>query len=85
MTTGTGVAQAADDLPPKQPLVYVDGQTDADATADLPNGRRGSGQLQIGRGRTGAGWGEYPHGDVDEVHAFFAGALTDRNVVSLGS
>ncbi|MGW3990349.1 LamG-like jellyroll fold domain-containing protein [Streptomyces sp. NPDC004830] len=64
--------------------LYVDGQAGADATADLPNGRSGSGPLQIGRGRTGDGWGEYLRGDVDEVHAF-AGALTDRDVAVLGS
>ncbi|MGW0615846.1 LamG-like jellyroll fold domain-containing protein [Streptomyces sp. NPDC002788] len=64
--------------------LYVNGQADADATADLPNGWRGSGPLQIGGARTGDGWGEYLHGDVDEVHAF-AGALSDSDVRQLGS
>ncbi len=81
--TGHRVAVVYDDATDKVRL-YVDGQTSADATADLPNGWRGSGALQIGRARTGDGWGEYLHGDVDEVHAF-AGALTDRDIPSLGS
>ncbi|MFI8164869.1 LamG domain-containing protein [Streptomyces sp. NPDC085931] len=64
--------------------LYVDGQTGAEATADLPNHWQGAGPLQIGRARTGDGWGEHLRGDVDEVHAF-AGALTDDDIPFLGS
>ncbi|MEU0167498.1 LamG-like jellyroll fold domain-containing protein [Streptomyces iakyrus] len=59
--------------------LYVDGQSGADATAALPNGWRASGPLQIGRARTGDGWGEHLHGDVDEVRAF-SGALPDGRI-----
>ena len=75
---GHRVTVVYDDATDKVKL-YVDGQTDADATASLPNGWRASGPLQIGRARTGDGWGEYLHGDVDEVRAF-AGALPDRRI-----
>ncbi|MET9870901.1 LamG-like jellyroll fold domain-containing protein, partial [Streptomyces sp. NPDC006386] len=77
------VAVVYDDATDKVRL-YLDGQTGAEATADLPNHWKGSGPLQIGRARTGDGWGEHLHGDVDEVHAF-AGALTDEDIPFLGS
>ncbi|MFJ4814653.1 LamG domain-containing protein [Streptomyces sp. NPDC088801] len=64
--------------------LYLDGRAGTDATADLPNGWRGSGPLQIGRGRTGDAWGEYLHGDVDEVQAF-AGAFADDDIWRLGT
>ncbi|WP_405743181.1 LamG domain-containing protein [Streptomyces sp. NBC_00028] len=63
--------------------LYLDGYTSATATADLPDGWHSSGALQIGRGAVGDGWGEYLHGDVDEVQAY-AGALRDDDVLSLG-
>lgn len=64
--------------------LYLDGHTNADATATLPGGLSSSGALQIGRGKAGGGWGEYLHGDVDEVQAY-AGALRDRDIAFLGS
>ncbi|WP_330269738.1 LamG domain-containing protein [Streptomyces griseorubiginosus] len=64
--------------------LYLDGHTNAQATASLPNGRHSTGALQIGRAMSDDGWGEYLHGDVDEVQAY-AGALTDRGVSGLGS
>ncbi|MFJ4620349.1 LamG-like jellyroll fold domain-containing protein [Streptomyces sp. NPDC088812] len=63
--------------------LYVDGVTNAGATAVLPDGRPGSGALQVGRAMSGDGWGEYLHGDVDEIRAY-RGALTDRGVLLLG-
>ncbi|WP_171141261.1 LamG domain-containing protein [Streptomyces sp. S3(2020)] len=63
--------------------LFLDGYTNADATASLPDGWHSSGALQIGRGTVGDGWGEYLHGDVDEVQAY-AGALRDEDVLGLG-
>ncbi|MGW6735332.1 LamG domain-containing protein [Streptomyces sp. NPDC055013] len=63
--------------------LYLDGYTNADATATLPNGLPSSGALQIGRAKAGDGWGEYLHGDVDEVQAY-AGALRDSDIGGLG-
>lgn len=63
--------------------LYLDGYTNAQATASLPNGWNSSGALQIGRARAGDGWDEYLHGDVDEVQAY-SGALRDRDVLGLG-
>ncbi|MET7610129.1 LamG domain-containing protein [Streptomyces seoulensis] len=63
--------------------LYLDGYTNDEATASLPNGWHSTGALQIGRGRVGDGWGEYLHGDVDEVQAY-SGALRDRDVTGLG-
>ncbi|WP_187285301.1 LamG domain-containing protein [Streptomyces sp. OR43] len=63
--------------------LYLDGYTNAEATAPLPNGWHSTGDLQIGRTKAGDGWGEYLHGDVDEVQAY-SGALRDRDVSSLG-
>ncbi|MFJ5225320.1 hypothetical protein [Streptomyces sp. NPDC088400] len=40
--------------------------------------------LQVGRGHTAAGWGEYLHGAVDEVQTF-AGAVADRDIAFLGT
>lgn len=64
--------------------LYLDGWTNADATAALPDGLHSSGPLQIGRAKAGDGWGEYLRGDVDEVQAY-AGALRDRDISGLGS
>lgn len=63
--------------------LYLDGYTNAGATASLPNGWHSTGALQIGRARAGDGWGEYLHGDVDEVQAY-SGALRDKDVLGLG-
>ncbi|WP_413753650.1 LamG domain-containing protein [Streptomyces sp. R-74717] len=54
------------------------------ATASLPHGRHSTGALQIGRAKAGDGWGEYLHGDVDEVQAL-SGALRDEHVPFLGT
>lgn len=64
--------------------LYLDGYTNAGATASFPNGWHSSGPLQVGRGHVGDGWGEYLHGDVDEVQAY-SGALRDRDIIGLGS
>lgn len=63
--------------------LYLDGYTNAAATAAFPNGLHSFGPLQVGRGHTADGWGEYLHGDVDEVQAY-AGALRDRDIIGLG-
>ncbi|WP_411090037.1 LamG-like jellyroll fold domain-containing protein [Streptomyces sp. 061-3] len=63
--------------------LYLDGYTNAGATASLPNGWHSTGALQIGRAKAGDGWGEYLHGDVDEVQAY-SGALRDMDVLGLG-
>ncbi|MER5533195.1 LamG domain-containing protein [Streptomyces mirabilis] len=63
--------------------LYLDGYTNAGATAAFPNGLHSSGPLQVGRGHTADGWGEYLHGDVDEVQAY-AGALRDEDIIGLG-
>jgi hypothetical protein len=63
--------------------LFLDGFTNAGATASLPDGWHSTGALQIGRARVGDGWGEYLHGDVDEVQAY-SGALRDSDVLGLG-
>ncbi|MFK0104366.1 LamG-like jellyroll fold domain-containing protein [Streptomyces sp. NPDC091217] len=63
--------------------LYLDGYTNAQATAPLPDGWHSTGALQIGRAKVGDGWGEYLHGDVDEVQAY-SGALRDRDIIALG-
>lgn len=73
-------------------VVYDDGtdtitlflDSSVKATASLPHGLRSTGALQIGRARAGDGWGEYFHGDVDEVQAY-SGALRERDVPFLGT
>ncbi|MFE7044054.1 LamG domain-containing protein [Streptomyces atratus] len=62
--------------------LFLDGSIKA--TASLPHGLRSTGALQIGRAKAGDGWGEYLHGDVDEVQAY-SGALRDRDVPFLGT
>ncbi|MCX4765794.1 LamG domain-containing protein [Streptomyces sp. NBC_01275] len=79
---GHQIAVVYDDASDRITL-YVDGNAGADATAALPDGWRGSGALQIGRARSGDGWGEYLHGDVDEVQAY-QGALRARDISGLG-
>ncbi|MGW1406365.1 LamG domain-containing protein [Streptomyces sp. NPDC002403] len=63
--------------------LYLDGYTNAAASATLPHGPHSTGALQIGRAQVGDGWGEYLHGDVDEVQAY-SGALRDEDVLGLG-
>ncbi|WP_030042528.1 LamG domain-containing protein, partial [Streptomyces resistomycificus] len=63
--------------------LFLDGWTNAQATGTLPNGWPSSGALQIGRAQVGDGWGEYLHGDVDEVQAY-TGALKDERISGLG-
>ncbi|WRZ96070.1 LamG domain-containing protein [Streptomyces sp. NBC_01007] len=63
--------------------LYADGYTNAQATATVSNGWHSTGALQIGRAKDGDGWGEYLHGDVDEVQAY-SGALRDRDIQGLG-
>ncbi|MDX3072793.1 LamG domain-containing protein [Streptomyces sp. MI02-7b] len=64
--------------------LFLDGYTNAEATASLPNGWHSTGALQLGRAKVGDGWGEYLHGDVDELQAY-SGALRDAQVVGLGT
>ncbi|MFE7791490.1 LamG-like jellyroll fold domain-containing protein [Streptomyces sp. NPDC057460] len=63
--------------------LYLDGYTNAEATASLPDGWHSTGALQIGRAKAGDGWGEYLHGDVDEVQAY-SDVLRDMDVLGLG-
>ncbi|MFD7681443.1 LamG-like jellyroll fold domain-containing protein [Streptomyces sp. NPDC060187] len=63
--------------------LYVDGYTSAGATAAFPDGWHSAGALQVGRATVGDGWGEYLHGDVDEIQAY-SGALRDRDIGALG-
>ena len=63
--------------------LYADGQAGTEATAVFANGWHSAGALQIGRATVGDGWGEYLHGDVDELQAY-AGALRDKDVIGLG-
>lgn len=63
--------------------LYLDGYTNTGATASLPDGWHSTGALQIGRAKAGDGWGEFLHGDVDELQAY-SGALRDRDVRGLG-
>ncbi|MFJ8505679.1 LamG-like jellyroll fold domain-containing protein [Streptomyces avermitilis] len=66
-----------------QVRLYLDGFAGTSATADFPDGWHSSGPLQVGRGHTADGWGEYLHGDVDEVQAL-SGALRDSDIPLLG-
>ncbi|CAL9281203.1 hypothetical protein SUDANB25_00429 [Streptomyces sp. SudanB25_2051] len=80
---GNRVAVVYDDAT-DQVRLYLDGYTNADATASVPGGLPSTGALQIGRAKAGDGWGEYLRGDVDEVQVF-AGALRDRDIPALGT
>ncbi|MGY1455524.1 LamG-like jellyroll fold domain-containing protein [Streptomyces sp. SS8] len=64
--------------------LYVDGSLHASAEADLPASRTwaATGGLQVGRALTADGWGEYLHGDVDEVRAY-SGTLTESQLMML--
>ncbi|WP_229909227.1 LamG domain-containing protein [Streptomyces griseosporeus] len=80
---GHRIAVVYDDATDKITL-YLDGHATIGSTADLPDGWRSSGPLQVGRGHTGDGWwGEYLHGDVDEVQAF-SGVLGEHDISQLG-
>ncbi|HEX5565458.1 MAG TPA: LamG-like jellyroll fold domain-containing protein [Streptomyces sp.] len=61
--------------------LYVDGVLQTTAEAELPGFRAwaATGGLQVGRAMTADGWGEYLHGDVDEVRAY-SGTLTQDQV-----
>ncbi|MEW2256814.1 LamG domain-containing protein [Streptomyces sp. NPDC047869] len=63
--------------------LYLDGMAGDAQTAGFANGWRSGGPLQVGRGLTADGWGEYLHGAVDEVQAY-SGALRDRDITGLG-
>ncbi|MFD8734744.1 LamG-like jellyroll fold domain-containing protein [Streptomyces sp. NPDC059618] len=63
--------------------LVVDGNVGGAATAGFPNGWHSIGALQVGRARAGDGWGEYLHGDVDEVQAY-AGVLNTSQIIQLG-
>ncbi|WP_326790913.1 LamG domain-containing protein [Streptomyces sp. NBC_00151] len=64
--------------------LYVDGQLGGGDTADFPNGWHSGGALQVGRAKAGDGWGEYLHGDVDEVQAY-QGVLSETQIRMLGA
>lgn len=61
----------------------MNGRTNAEAGAEFHDARKSTGGLQVGRGIASDGWGEYLHGDVDQVRAF-AGALTGSEIALLG-
>ncbi|MER8041932.1 LamG domain-containing protein [Streptomyces sp. NPDC094032] len=63
--------------------LYADGIKQVQASTTLPNGWKSGGALQVGRGHTADGWGEYLKGDVDEIQAF-AGAVRASDVPMLG-
>ncbi|MFE5209935.1 LamG-like jellyroll fold domain-containing protein [Streptomyces sp. NPDC056600] len=56
--------------------LYVDGQLGDEASFDAAWSAEGA--LQVGRGRTADGWGEYFHGAVDNVRAFTGVVGADR-------
>ncbi len=64
----------------KQVFFYVDGEKfDEGGTADFAAAWKSTGGLQLGRGRTADGWGEYLHGAVDSVFAY-EGALSEEDI-----
>lgn len=64
----------------KQVSFYVDGEKfDEGGTADFAAAWKSTGGLQLGRGRTADGWGEYLHGAVDSVFAY-EGALSEEDI-----
>ncbi|WP_323180412.1 LamG domain-containing protein [Streptomyces sp. NBC_00102] len=62
--------------------LYVDG-TAAGAPAHSADGLHGEGPLQVGRSRTAESWGDYLHGDIDEIEVY-AGALPGSLTALLG-
>ncbi|MFD7811874.1 LamG-like jellyroll fold domain-containing protein [Streptomyces sp. NPDC059785] len=79
---GRRLAVVYDDATDRVTL-YLDGQAAGAATASFAGSPLSSGALQVGRARDGDGWGEYLHGDVDEVQAY-AGALRAGDIGLLG-
>ncbi|MER5502920.1 MULTISPECIES: LamG domain-containing protein [unclassified Streptomyces] len=79
--TGHRIAVVHDDTM-NQVTLYVDGYAETAGTAEFRDGWTSGGGLQVGRGRTAEGWGEYLHGAVDQVRAF-SGALTAAEVAGL--
>ncbi|MET9406921.1 LamG domain-containing protein [Streptomyces sp. NPDC002935] len=63
--------------------LYLDGYTNDQATTTVADGWHSTGALQIGRATVGDRWGEYLHGDVDEVQAY-SGALRGGDIQALG-
>ncbi|WP_433399825.1 LamG-like jellyroll fold domain-containing protein [Streptomyces sp. CA-146814] len=64
----------------KQVSFYVDGvKLGEGGTADFAAAWKSTGGLQLGRGRTADGWGEYLHGAVDSVFAY-EGVLSERDI-----
>ncbi|WP_448315385.1 LamG-like jellyroll fold domain-containing protein [Streptomyces sp. CO7] len=59
--------------------LHVDGGGGAVATAAFDAAWAADGPLQVGRGRTADGWGEYFHGEVDNIRAF-TGALAAGDI-----
>ncbi|MYR94931.1 MULTISPECIES: LamG domain-containing protein [unclassified Streptomyces] len=67
----------------KQVSFYVDGVKYAEGgTADFAAAWKSTGGLQLGRGRTADGWGEYLHGAVDSVFAY-EGVLSEEDIGQL--
>lgn len=64
--------------------LYVNGQAGPAAHAPLARSWSSTGGLQVGRGHTADGWGDYLHGSVDEVQVF-SGALTESEIAFLGT
>ncbi|MGW0603407.1 LamG-like jellyroll fold domain-containing protein [Streptomyces sp. NPDC002640] len=59
--------------------LYVDGEGGEATSASFDSAWAAEGPLQVGRGRTADGWGEYFHGAVDNVRVF-TGALTRDDI-----
>ncbi|MFD3973250.1 LamG-like jellyroll fold domain-containing protein [Streptomyces cyaneofuscatus] len=67
----------------KEVSFYVDGVRFAEGgTADFAAAWKSTGGLQLGRGRTADGWGEYLHGAVDSVFAY-EGVLSEGDIRQL--
>jgi hypothetical protein len=64
--------------------LYVNGETGPAASAPLARSWSSAGGLQVGRGHTAEGWGDYLHGSVDEVQVF-SGVLTTSEIAFLGT
>ncbi|MET9928637.1 MULTISPECIES: LamG-like jellyroll fold domain-containing protein [unclassified Streptomyces] len=67
----------------KQVSFYLDGvKYDEGGTAGFASAWKSTGGLQLGRGRTADGWGEYLHGAVDSVFAY-EGVLSAQDINQL--
>lgn len=64
--------------------LYVNGEAGPAARAPLARSWSSTGGLQVGRGHTADGWGDYLHGSVDEVQ-LFSGALAKSEIARLGT